>query len=318
MNAFRVVAPAKNEIEIEEFSLATPTGNEVLIETIYTTISPGTELAWLQHQASTPGVYPWYPGYSGVGRIVSIGASVQGLRVGRIVACNIPHSSHVVIDASLCHAVKEGIDVLEASAFRLVSIALQGVRKAQIQLGESVAVLGLGPIGILAGQLARASGATFVGGVDLLEHRRQLATQSQFDAASEAAASDAFDVVIEATGVPEVINSAFKVAKQRGRVVLLGSPRGITDGIDFYTDVHRKGIQIIGAHEINRTGFDERLHIVDFEDEEIALALLADGRLKLRPLISEVIKPEGVARAYQRLAARDEDLVLVAIDWQQS
>ncbi len=317
MNAYRIVAPERNKVTLESFTLSPPKATEVLVETLYTTISPGTELAWLQHQPSTPGVYPWYPGYSGVGRVLEVGSSVYGLEIGQPIACNIPHSSHVVIDVSMCHPVSIAIDPVETSAFRLASIALQGVRKAQIQLGESVAVLGLGPIGLLAGQLARASGATFVGGVDLLESRRNLALDCEFDAASEAAAFDAFDVVIEATGVPQVINTAFKVSKQRGRVILLGSPRGMSDGIDFYTDVHRKGIHIIGAHEINRTEFDERLSATDFEDEETVLALLASERIRLRPLITEVIAPQGTARAYQRLAEREEGLMLVTIDWQQ-
>lgn len=71
-----------------------------------------------------------------------------------------PHSSHVVVDEAKCHVLAESVASLDASAFRLASIALQGVQKASIKLGDTVAVLGLGAIGNLAAQLARASGAT--------------------------------------------------------------------------------------------------------------------------------------------------------------
>lgn len=77
MNSFQVVATAKNQISLEPFTLAPVRDTEVLLEALYTTISPGTELTWLQHKASTPGVYPWYPGYSGSARVLELGAQVR-------------------------------------------------------------------------------------------------------------------------------------------------------------------------------------------------------------------------------------------------
>lgn len=124
-------------------------------------------------------------------------------------------------------------------------------------------------------------------------------------------------MVIEATSVPSLIPMAFKLAKQRGKVILLGSPRGLSPEIDFYTDVHKKGISIVGAHEINRTNFDERLAQVDFQDESVALTLLAQKRLQLRPLISALVSPTEAAKAYERLAQSKEELLLLAFDWQR-
>ena len=316
MNACGVVAKVKNQVSLEPFILPALKPHEVLLESLYTAISPGTELAWLQHQPSTPGIYPWYPGYSGCGRVLEKGSEVHSFTVGQLVACNMPHSSHVVVSESKCHPLAGEIDVLEASAFRLASIALQGVRKAQIQLGESVAVLGLGPIGLLAAQLARAAGATFVEGIDLLEWRRKLAQACQLDSVTASASQKDFEVVIEATGVPSVIATALQVAKQRGRLILLGSPRGLSDGINFY-DVHRKGISILGAHELNRAQDDSLLSKTDFQDEETALKLLVSKRLNLKPLISDVVKPQEAAEAYARLAARAEELMLIVFDWQK-
>ncbi len=315
MKSHRLVAPAKNEITLEPFTLPTLKSNDVLLEAIYTTISPGTELAWLQHQASTPGVYPWYPGYSGSARVLKLGNNVDSLKEGQLVACNMPHCSHVVMKASQCHVLTSSQDTLEASAFRLASIALQGVRKAQIQLGESVAVLGLGAIGNLAAQLSGASGATHVHGIDLVEYRQKIALACHSDAATVTAPDNAFDVVIEATGIPAVIKTSFRLANQRGRVILLGSPRGLSGELDFYTDVHRKGISIIGAHEINRASHDELLGQQDYKDEAIALKLLALKRIRTKPLITDVVSPNQAARAYERLAKREENLMLIAFDW---
>lgn len=315
MTPYRIFAPAKNEIDLEPFTLPALKPNEVLLEALYTTISPGTELAWLQHQTSTPGVYPWYPGYSGCGRVIEKGNRVESLAPGQIVACNMPHSSHFVTSETNCHPLNN-LNPLDASAFRLGSIALQGIHKAQLKLGESVAVLGLGPIGLLAAQLAKAAGA-YVEGIDLLKWRRDLGLACGLDKVSEQAAPKSFDVVVEVTGVPSVIPAAFKLAKERGRVILLGSPRGITSEVDFYTHVHHKGITIIGAHERNRAEHSERLEQTHLKDETTCLELLAAERVKVRPLISEVVAPQEASGIYKRLAKREEGLLLAAFDWQK-
>ena len=315
MNPYRIYAPAKNEISLETFTLSELASNEVCLEALYTAISPGTELAWLQHQASTPGVYPWYPGYSGCGRVVKQGSEVKSLELGQVVACNMPHSSHFLVATAHCHVLDKNLDLLDASAFRLGSIALQGVHKAQLKLGESVAVLGLGPIGLLAAQLAGAAGA-FVEGIDLLKWRRDLGLACGLDTVSAQASPDTFDVVLEVTGVPSVISTAFELAKERGRVILLGSPRGLSDEVDFYTQVHRKGISIIGAHERNRADNPALLEQTHLKDEATFLNLLAAGRVNVRPLISEVVLPQEAATVYKRLARREDGLFLAAFDWQ--
>ncbi|UCH24325.1 MAG: zinc-binding alcohol dehydrogenase [Trueperaceae bacterium] len=312
LNSRRVVVSARNEIGLEAFTLPPLEADQVLVQTHTSAISPGTELAFIQHKPTTPGQYPLYPGYSACGRVVERGEAVTQLDVGQLVALNIPHSSHAVLAAEACHPVDDRLSPAEVAPFRLVSIALQGIHRADIRLGSSVAITGLGPIGLLAGQLARAAGAGYVEGIDPLDWRRHLALACGLDAATPAAAvSDrvgTFEVVIEASGHPEVIPAAFQLAGPRGRVVLLGSPRGPTAEVDFYSDVHKKGLTVIGAHEIHR------LHS-DFEDEETALALMAARRIDVKPLISQVVAAEEAASAYERLAKREEHLMLLALDW---
>lgn len=316
MNAYRIYAPEKGTVDLEAFAPRPLEPEEVLLEALYTTLSPGTELAWLHHQASTPGLYPWYPGYSGCGKVLERGSAVETLEPGQIVVCNMPHSSHFVAKAAHCHVLPEGLDPLSASAFRLGSIALQGVDKAQPRLGESVAVLGLGPVGLLAAQLAGAAGA-FVEGIDLLAWRRDLGLACGLDTVSAQAASDTFEIVLEVTGVPSVILTALELVKVRGRVVLLGSPRGLTHSVDFYTHVHHKGVSLIGAHERNRAEDAAQLEQTHLQDEARFLKLLAADRVKLRPLIS-VVLPQEASSVYKRLAAREEGLFLATFDWQKN
>ena len=322
MNTTKIKAYEAGHVELETAELAAPGPREVLLETLYSTISPGTELAWLNHMENTPGKYPYYPGYSLCGRVLEKGGEVSGLEPGDLVAANAPHWSHHVIDAEKCVRLPEGMDPEEASAFRLASISLQGVRKADIQLGDRVAVLGLGAIGNYAAQLAYVAGAGEVIGFDFVDWRRKLAedcgvlhTESDGDAPGF---ENAFDVVFEATGVPPVVNTALRMVKPLGRVILLGSTRGLTDGVNFYRDVHRKGVSIIGAHEMHRSqSLQDRFgHFRSGrEDEETVIRLLKEHRISLRPLISETVKPQDAQSIYDRLLAKQGALLLAAFEW---
>jgi 2-desacetyl-2-hydroxyethyl bacteriochlorophyllide A dehydrogenase len=326
MKPRRIVAVAKSTITLDVFELPAVGPDQVLVETRYSAISPGTELAFLHKKPNTPGKYPYYPGYSASGRIVEKGQAVESTAIGQRVACPIPHASHFVVEARKCLPLPEWIDGPVAATYRLASIALQGVRKAQIQLGWEVAVLGLGPIGNLAGQLSRAAGATYVEGIDPIPWRRELALQCGFDAVTDSSertsrrpeldAGVGFDAVIEATGVPDAVPTAFWLAKRLGHVILLGSTRGNTQKVNFYRDVHKKGLTVIGAHDLIRPSVDDHLfYVSQRKDEETVLKLLGSGRIQTASLISDVVSPEEAAHAYDRLTKQEEELMLIAFKW---
>ena len=320
MQSTRIFAPAKGQIAVESFDLPPLEAQQVLIETHYSAISPGTELAWLHHKPNTPGHYPYYPGYSASGRVLERGAAVTGLAVGQRVVCPIRHAAHFVIEADRCTPLPDTVSELDAAIYRLISIVLQGIRKAQIQLGWDVALLGLGPIGHLAGQVARAAGATHVHGIDPIAWRRELAIQAGFDAVSDLSAiadlNDRFQAVIEATGVAEAVPTSFQLAGRLGHVVLLASTRGETEQVNFYRDVHRKGVTIFGAHDAIRAQTEDyQGYTTQQTDNLTALKLLAGGRVQAAPLISAVVPYQQAAAAYERLARREEELMLIVFQW---
>lgn len=322
MLAERITGYRPGHVRLESFSPGSPKGNEVLVETIYSAISPGTELAWLHHMANTPGIYPYYPGYSCTGRILETGPLVTDLKPGSLVAVRASHCSHFLADSSSCIPI-DTEQLKPASAFRIASISLQGVRKADIQIGDRVAVLGLGAIGNFAAQLSQIAGAGEVIGFDLLEDRRSVASACNISHTMEKAGSDlynSFDSVIEATGSPSAINSALKLVRPLGNVVLLGSPRGLTEQVDFYTDVHRKGIQIIGAHESHRSANDQDRfgHFrSNHQDEQTVILFLQQKRLISDPLISELVFPEHAQAIYDRMLNKEPGLILAAFSWKE-
>lgn len=322
MNPQIIVAPAVSQITLEAYALPPVGSNQVLLETRYSAISPGTELAWLHHKPDTPGKYPYYPGYSATAIVLEKGEAVTSLAVGQRVASRSRHASHVVVEAEACYPLPEGVSDQDAAIFGLVAIVLQGIRKAQIQLGWNVAILGLGPIGNLAGQIARAAGATHVLGIDPIEWRRETALNSGFDEVTTPGEAEAFmtsfEAVIEATGVPEAVPTSFQLAARLGHVVLLASTRGETENVNFYRDVHKKGLTIMGAHESIRPQVDDHGFFASRDsDHRTALALLAKKRINATPLISEVASPTEAAQIYKRLTEREAGLMLVAFDWRK-
>jgi 2-desacetyl-2-hydroxyethyl bacteriochlorophyllide A dehydrogenase len=327
MNGYRAVVRQPRVVEIEEFVIPDPGPGEVLIRTRASLISPGTERAFYLALPNTNASYPLYPGYSNIGEVIGVGAGVETLKVGDRVASTAGHASHVIAAAAKCVGVPATIPDEEATFFNLIAVAMQGVHKARIELGEPVVVLGAGSIGVCAMQMAKVSGALPVIAVDQDESRLDLALRAGADAVlvndtqvveriRELAARDGAAVVIEVTGAAVAILSAFQMAGVRGRVILLGSARGDTEHVNFYRDVHRKGLSVIGAHEITRPQHDSLPGWWTQRDEhQTALRLLAMGRMTVAPLISHRFGWRAFAQAYALLESWDPTATGMVLDW---
>ena len=190
-------------LEIGEVPLPQARANEVLVRTHYSFVSVGTEkmkvsqarmslaekarerpdqvrqvLDTLKEQGVMPTVRkvqerlkaPNTLGYSCAGTVVELGSRVDELRVGDRVACIgeglATHAEFNAVPRNLVVPVPPGVPLESASAAAVGAIALQGMRQAQLELGETVAVIGLGLLGQFLVQLARAGGCRVIG-VDL-------------------------------------------------------------------------------------------------------------------------------------------------------
>jgi 2-desacetyl-2-hydroxyethyl bacteriochlorophyllide A dehydrogenase len=322
----RVLWLAPRTVAVEPFELREPRHGEVLVEAELSLISPGTERAFLLSLDNAKSSYPTTGGYSLVGRVVAHGDGVTTPHIGTRVVCAASHASHTLVSANRCVEVPDGLSSEDAAFFNLFAIALQGVRKARVELGEATVVFGCGLIGQCAMQIARLSGSVPVVALDLDASRRRLAETVSADVAldpraegfadalrnvtavADANANEAPQVVIEATGYPDAILSAMSIAGWMARVVLLGSSRGTTEEVNFYRDVHKKGLSLIGAHastipreESHAGHWTWRSNVVT------VLRLLQQRRLTVQPLITH------------RLAAKDAALIYSQIaDWQPS
>lgn len=327
MQRRRVCWPEEGRAVVEPFEPRGLRADEVLIETEVTLISPGTERAFFLGLPNARRQLPYYPGYSNVGRVLAAGDGVPDLAPGERVVSAGNHASHVVTRAVRCSRVPEGLAPEEAVYFSLAAIALQGVRKARIELGEAALVVGLGLIGNLALQLARLQGAFPALGSDPDGGRRDLARRCGADrcfdptaegfagALREAVGGRGPAVVIEATGNAAAVNACFELAGDHARVLLLASTRGTAE-TNFYADVHRRGLILLGAHGNSRPAFDSSPGYWTLEDDiRTVLRLLAAGRLDVRILTSEVLPADEAPRAYEDLATWRTDRLGVVLDW---
>jgi predicted dehydrogenase len=180
---------------------------------------------------------PVATGYSCAGVIEAVGERVHDLRVGQLVACAgakyAHHAEFVAVPRNLCHPVPDGMAAEDAASATIGAIALQGVRQAEPELGHVVAVVGLGLIGLLEVQLARAAGATVLA-VDPQPARQALALEL---GAARACSPDELPALAEeftgglgldatliaaATPSDEPLRQAMQVTRKKGKVVVVG------------------------------------------------------------------------------------------------
>ncbi|MEI2999867.1 MAG: zinc-binding dehydrogenase, partial [Victivallis sp.] len=126
------------------------------------------------------------------------------------------------------------------------------------------------------------------------------------------------DAVIEVTGSAHALNQALECASFRGRVVLLGCTRISDEPVDFYRDVHRPGISIVGAHNFVRPKEDSSPGYWTYRDDfRTLLGLAAAKRFRARPVISEIVRPEEAPAVYRRLAECAHLPLGIVFDWRK-
>src|SRR5262249_17306844 len=155
-------------------------GPGAITQTKFSAISAGTEgtVARDRRKNPNPNSQPIALGYSNAGVIVETSKGLNGFRPGDAVACEgggyASHAQECFVSKNLLAHCPAHVDLREAAFSTLGAIAMNGLRRASVELGESVAIIGLGMIGQLAVQIAKASGTRVVA-TDIDESRLKLA-----------------------------------------------------------------------------------------------------------------------------------------------
>ena len=310
--------------------------NDVVAKTKVSTISAGTEKAnfigdpnvssWRYAQPDV--TFPRTVGYSSAGDVVAIGANVQKVKVGdRVVVYWGKHKNYnIVPQENVVKIENEKVSYEEAAISFISTFPLAAVRKVKLELGESLMVMGLGPLGQMAVMYARAAGAYPVIACDPVEERREEAIKNGADYAFNPFDKDfegkvravcgGVNAAIEVTGVGAGLDETLDCMAKFGRVALLGCTRSSDFSIDYYHKVHGPGITLVGAHTMARPDVESHPgYFTHIDDIKTALNLCASGRLPLKNLVKEMRLPSECQEVFTRLATEKNFPICVQFNW---
>ncbi|MFH1021850.1 MAG: zinc-binding alcohol dehydrogenase [Planctomycetota bacterium] len=313
---------ARGKVELLDFSVEGPAAGKVIFENHFTAISPGTELSRLYDYHAAPRPFPQRTGYLSCGRVIDIGAGVKGIGAGKMCLSSCGHLPYAECNPADLMPVPDGVAPEEAVLGQLACVSTKGIRHAGVRPGDSVLVVGLGIIGQFAQMLARVAGGIPVAGVDLSERRLAIARQTGLAHAFNPGAKDyperlkavvpegRFSVTIDSTGTPAVVSSLFERTADNGIVVVLGGVHKKVE-VDLYTHFQKRNLRMVGAGDPSpyHWPFDGAA------DKRMLLALMAEGRLNVKPLITHRVPVAEAPEMYRMLHEEKDKGMGVVLTW---
>ena len=284
---------------------------------------------------------PMALGYSSAGTIVAVGDGLDGYHVGDRVACAgggfAVHAEYALVPKNLLAPLPAEVDFESAAFATLGAIALQGFRLAQPQVGERVAIIGLGLLGLLTVGIARAAGCT-VFGIDLDPSRVTLAQKLGATAVSRSGAEEAglsfsqgrgFDsaLICADTASDDPVTLAGELARDRGTVVAVGAV-----GLDIPRKIYyEKELQVFISRSYGPGRYDPAyeekgqdypygyVRWTEGRNLEAVIDLIGSGRMDVQPLITHRFPIENADQAYELISGkRNEPFLGVLITYPQA
>ena len=351
-----LVLEGPRTLRLREEEARVPAAREVRVRALVSGISHGTELnlyrgssafadrefdrelrAFVTPDPSRP-TYPARLGYSLVGVVDEVGDAVTELAPGDFVHAGVPHREDAVVDLDAAGHSTYPLIRLPAGDLPLWSlfislgaVALVAAHDAAIQLGDHVAVIGLGAIGLLLVQMARLAGAARVTAVDPVATRRDLALElgahtavdpteagDGAGAAIKRAGGRGLDVAIETSGTAAGVHDAIAAAGLGGRVVTVGFYQGGADAVRLGEEWHHNRLDMVssmgawGAPHRSYPAWD-RPRVM-----QTVVDLLAAGAVRVDGLPVRRFPFDQAAEAYRWLDANPNEAVKVALTYDGS
>lgn len=320
MKAGKIEAPGR--IHLASAEIPQVGADDVLIQVRAAGIC-GTDIHILMGEYEAQ--YPLIPGHEFSGVVAGVGERVTRYKVGdrvtadpnipcnRCPACqrNEPNQCHhlAAIGVTRDGAFAEFVTAPESNVFHIrdmsfaaaalvepLACVVWGLERLRIPPGASVLIFGAGPMGCLLAQALRYSGASKVVVVDIVPHR--LALVSELGATETVVGDDnqtkrlraiepgGFDLVVDATGIPRVLQDAFQYLRPRGTLWVFGvTPKDARISFMPY-EVFRKDLTIMGSFAVNRTF-------------QASIALIEGGIVNVEPLISHTLPIEDIAKGFE-------------------
>jgi len=322
-----VIFPQAEAISIEQVADPTPQPDEVVVQVAMAGIC-GTDLHIYRNEYMSK--FPLIPGHEFGGRIVALGSAVTGWQLGQRVAvdpnlycgycdfCRAEQANHclnwqgmgitragafaeyVAAPARACYAVPDSLSDRQMAFIEPLACIVHGMKRLPLAPADKVLLFGVGPIGLLLLQALRHRGAGQIVVVEKQPDRLRLAEQlgasvtltpgPALDAQLRALAPHGFHTVVDATGVPKVIESGFAYLRPRGHFLMFGvAPMQAQINLSPYA-VFRNDWQIIGSFALCYT-FPQ------------AIAWLETGVVQVDALVSHTASLDDFATLFHQFGA---------------
>ena len=262
-------------------------------------------------------------GYCNVGEVIGVGEGISDLQIGDRVASNGQHAEMVCVPRNLVVKIPDNVSDDEAAFTVIGSIGLQGVRLLNPTMGETVVVIGLGLIGLLTAELLRLNGCRVVG-FDFDDNKLDIARQKGIIAANPkqtdpvkfiedltgSIGADGIVITASAKG-SEIVSQAARMARKRGRIVLVGVVGLDLSRAEFYEK--ELSFQVSCSYgpgryddDYEQKGVDYPLPFVRWTENrnfQTLLQLISSGLLDVKPLITEIVPLEDYQKIYGEIGS---------------
>lgn len=279
-------------------------------------------------------------GYSAAGTVLEVGSRIKDIRQGDRVACAgagiANHAEFIAVPRNLLVKVPENLPLNIVSTVTLGSIAIQAVRRTGPELGEFVAVIGLGILGQLTVQMLKANGCKVIG-IDIDCRRVDLALSLGMGKGLNPAKDNIVDelvrfsngygvdsaIITASTESSEAVNQAMEMCRKKGKVVIVGAVGLNLKREEFY----KKELDVLISTSYGPGRYDEKYERkgVDYpyayvrwtenRNMEEYLRLLKDGKINIEPLIERVYPIEEASKAYGELITAEPKPLIALLEY---
>jgi len=368
----RRVIDKQGKILIEDIPTPDVGDDQVLISTHYSLISSGTELGTINKNpvalAKQTIEDPWMRqavktlvfsgsfqetydtiknemylyrliGYSGAGMVIDKGPHINHVAIGdRVAFAAQGHAEQVAAYANHVVKLPDNVDMADAAFVTVGGIALQGIRRSELRIGEWVVIYGLGLVGQMAAQIALAAGARVIG-IDVSSGRTELATQVGVKHTVLAGDSNPVDAVLRITGGKgadrtvicavskdtAIANNAMKMTRKQGKVTFIGIVKMDLERMPFFlNELDLSFSRAYGpgsyddAYEKGRVDYPyQYVRWTEHRNLDEVIRLIEDKKIDIKPLIDATFPLEEAQQAIDRLRRGEMKSVAMLLSYPQ-
>ncbi|MBN1415978.1 MAG: bi-domain-containing oxidoreductase [Bacteroidales bacterium] len=279
-------------------------------------------------------------GYSCAGEVIATGSKIKGFKVGDRVACgglNAVHADVVAIPENLCVKIPDDVDLKHAAFATIASIAIQGIRQADLRMGENCLIIGMGLIGQITAMLLEASGVHYTGidvdinqvnqclkaGLSNVYIRNQAGIVEIIERQTHGYGVDAV-IITAGTSSLDPVEFAGEVARKKGKVVIVGAvPTGFSRE-KYYRkelDLRMSSSYGPGRYDANyeEKGIDYPVGYVRWTENrnmQSFIDMLEHKKIDISNLITHVFDLDKAPEAYQMIVDKSETFGGILIQYE--